>query len=258
MFLKLFKHAFCKNMKTSIILLSISVAMSLFSGILYRVSWKLPDNQYLESLVGSLLGFSSFITYVLCSIPVILVYHSFHKAVATDEAYLTFTLPIKPSQLINARILAVVCWSLITSAVAVISLGISSTLSGGLGFNGSLDLSGIEPSGILLILELIIFVIAFDLSSIVHILFAIVLNGALSTKIKSRGSVILVVLLLYAEIAIVTTVSVIIAIFLFDTISKSIFALHLLAWYGIILVSGLGVLTYFLSKKMLTRGLNLA
>lgn len=258
MFLKLFKHAFCKNMKASIILLSISVAMSLFSGILYQVSLSLPDNQYLESLVETLLGFSGMIIYILCAIPVILVYHSFHKAVATDEAYLTFTLPIKPSQLINARILSVICWSVITAAVAGISMLIIALFNGGVSFNGSLDLSGIEPWGILFVFELIIFIIALDLSSIVHILFAIVLNGALSAKIKSRGSTILVILILYAESAIITAVSVMVILFLINTINQLDIALHLIAWYGIILVSGLGVLTYFLSKKMLTRGLNLA
>ena len=67
---------------------------------------------------------------VLSFVEVVMAISAFRKAVATDEAYLTYTLPATAGQQLGARTLTIATWAIISSVVAYISLAIYTTLSG--------------------------------------------------------------------------------------------------------------------------------
>ena len=64
----------------------------------------------------------------------VLIFVKFYKSMVTDEAYLTFTLPVTPGQLIGAKFLA--------SAVWFCFGGIALTLAGGLMYTGAVIAGG--------------------------------------------------------------------------------------------------------------------
>ena len=254
MFLKLFKHTFCKNLKTVIVLFSTSVAISLLTGILYYISKSVKHSVYLTGFVETVLAFSRLAISILCSIPVIMNYYAFHKSIATDEAYLTFTLPATTKQHINSRILSIICWSIISAIILGISLSVLSAFT----YKNTLPEINLDinltAENVITIIEIIILAIAVELASILHVVFAIVLNGALSTKIKGKGSAIIVVLILYAEITILGVICVLGILF---AVSAEMHVNAILP-IAILIVLALGVLAYYLSYKMLDRGLNVA
>ncbi|MBQ4194311.1 MAG: hypothetical protein II650_08635, partial [Clostridia bacterium] len=64
----------------------------------------------------------------------VLIFVRFYRSMVTDEAYLTFTLPVTPGQLIGAKFLA--------SAVWFFFGGIALTLAGGLIYTGAVIAGG--------------------------------------------------------------------------------------------------------------------
>lgn len=75
---------------------------------------ELPEAVYVLSMLGIVLVIISFVAFFILS--EILVFLRFYKNFFTDEGYLTFTLPVKRSQLLNSK--------LITSCVVLIATGI--------------------------------------------------------------------------------------------------------------------------------------
>ena len=120
MFLKLFKHSFKRSAKTVIMLSIISVGISLLSGVFYRVTANF-ENTYLKALAGILLSLSTFGISAMGFCSIVLVYNNFRKAVATDEAYLTFTLPATPKQQVASRYLSILLWDVIIGFAMVVS-----------------------------------------------------------------------------------------------------------------------------------------
>lgn len=111
MFLKIFKHAFLRPLKSCLLLMGISLLCSVLGGLFYF--WSKPiDWQNLRLLyrIGSLLQFFS---KLLLFLQLVIIFISFNKTVATDEAYLTFTLPTSNKEQYWARFFAVAIWSLI-------------------------------------------------------------------------------------------------------------------------------------------------
>jgi hypothetical protein len=117
----------------------------------------------------------------------------------------------------------------------------------------NLDIN-LTAENVITIIEIIILAIAVELASILHVVFAIVLNGALSTKIKGKGSAIIVVLILYAEMTILGVICVLGILF---AVSVEMHVNTILS-IAILITLALGVLVYYLSYKMLDRGLNVA
>ena len=71
-------------------------------------------------------GFITF-TYVILILAVIIVSSviivlRFYKNFMQDEGYLMFTLPVKPSQLINSKLITSIIWSGISTVVVAVSL----------------------------------------------------------------------------------------------------------------------------------------
>lgn len=257
MFLKLFKRSFCKNLKSSIVLLSLSVAISVLSAVLYLVSKEISDNLYVVTVIESVRAFASLASYIMCMIPVVLTFYSMHKAFATDEAYLTFTLPATTYQHLNSRILSTVCWMVISSIFMAISIFITTATAGGLNVGGGNANHTVSFEEFLLVVEVVILLLSLGLSSILHIVFAIVFNGMLMTKMKKRGATIIVVLILYLEVAVVGTLVLLFVIFALNSLDWDYLAHWLILGVTLITLS-LTALCYFISYKILNRSLNLA
>ena len=79
-----------------------------------------------EGVLATISGFITF-AYVISIIAVIVVttvfiIYRFYKNLMTDEGYLMFTLPVKPSELINSKLLIAALWTLVSSIAIILSL----------------------------------------------------------------------------------------------------------------------------------------
>ena len=108
MLLKLFKRAFNRSAKIVIILSCISVGLGLLSGTFFAIASNLSNNVYINTLASVLMAMASFGISGLSLCSMIIVYNHFRKAVTTDEAYLTFTLPATPAKQMGSRYLAII------------------------------------------------------------------------------------------------------------------------------------------------------
>lgn len=80
---------------------------------------ELPGLVYPLTIIGLILVIISFVVFSVLS--VIFVYVRFYKNFFTDEGYLTFTLPVKRSQLLNAKLIMSVGTMLLTGVVCMIN-----------------------------------------------------------------------------------------------------------------------------------------
>ena len=121
MFSKIFKTEFVKNAKTFLIIIGVMLGLSLISGLSGLASY---DEK------GRSVGWISFacrminaLTYPIimfgCAALVYVLFGSFYRAVATDEAYLTFTLPASMKDQFFARLLVIIVWLAIFFAAMI-------------------------------------------------------------------------------------------------------------------------------------------
>ncbi|MBQ2986015.1 MAG: hypothetical protein IJE23_00880 [Tyzzerella sp.] len=81
---------------------------------------ELPQIVYPFTIIGLILVILSFVVFSILS--VILVYVRFYKNFFTDEGYLTFTLPVKRTQLLNSKLIMGVSTIFITATVCIINV----------------------------------------------------------------------------------------------------------------------------------------
>ena len=115
MFLKIFKHAFTRPLKTLLLLILIGIIAGIASGIFQNLydavhakyivlrnnNYAIAQNsryKYLSSLFNVLSVALTLSIIILIVAQLYVVYSSFKKAIATDEAYLTYTLPATNAQ----------------------------------------------------------------------------------------------------------------------------------------------------------------
>lgn len=80
---------------------------------------ELPQILYPFTTIGLILVILSFVVFYILSI--ILVFVRFYKHFFTDEGYLTFTLPVKRTHLLNSKLIMGVATILITGAVCILN-----------------------------------------------------------------------------------------------------------------------------------------
>lgn len=256
MFLKLFKRAFKRPMKTVILLCSISLGVGLVAGLMSLVA-KSFDNPYIKTVSITTIMLCTFGISALSGVSTILLYNFFRKDVATDEAYLTFTLPATPSEQLGSRFLAILLWSAIISVASILSYTI--LMAFGLPItdaNPSTPSGGFDPNAYMLVVEGILLWLAVSLALPVHVIFAIIFNNALSVKMHSKASVIFVILMAYGELMVIGILFMVLLIS--SIMADSIIFIHLLLWFFILLISGLSVFLYFTSLKLIGKKLNLS
>lgn len=109
---------------TSRILLPLNLLILLFS-ILSKVSLIMKSNlnflPFISDLLMTVYVFG--IIVITCSTALFLIYR-FYKALFTDEGYLTFTLPVKSSQILWSQLINCFIWAIINFIIDVVSIGI--------------------------------------------------------------------------------------------------------------------------------------
>ena len=93
---------------------------------LHYVDWESFDIAVGGLMAG--LGMLVFISYAAIIaysvIAFVMIIARFYSNLFTDEGYLTFTLPVKTGTIYNAKLLAGCVWTVITSAIELVCLGI--------------------------------------------------------------------------------------------------------------------------------------
>ena len=263
MFLKIFKHAFFRPLKTVVTMIIINVAICVLSGVLSRLADAFKDNVTLFTTFTSLAGLLASSVSIFAVIEMVAVYGAFYKAIATDEAYLTYTLPASTKVQLGARFLSLLAWGLIISAASSFALSIQLTLSGEIGeisstIGGDINVSGVEADFVLLILEIILLVIVSELSFTAHVVFGALFVQNLSVRLRNKVAPVLAGLLFFAEFVLIGVVFVIILISFLLSPSDTITSIHIVLCSYIAILGALGGLAYYLSYKFMGRWLNLA
>ncbi|MDF2906970.1 MAG: putative rane protein [Herbinix sp.] len=80
----------------------------------------------LKGTLGLITGFATF-AYVISILAIavvsfVIIISRFYKNLLTDEGYLMFTLPVKPHQLINSKIIVSFVWNIVSVLLILLSL----------------------------------------------------------------------------------------------------------------------------------------
>lgn len=123
MFSKLLKYDLRSVFKYWWIAAASSVFFSLFAGVCIKILSAENTNYtaiYALAIIGIVIFAIGIIVMPVLSLVMILV--RFYKHFFTDEGYLTFTLPVKKSQLLNSKILMSAIFTFSTSIVLVFDI----------------------------------------------------------------------------------------------------------------------------------------
>lgn len=124
MFGKLFKYDFKAIARMELpalfALLCVTVLGCLNAGVLCVSSEHNGGFLTLLAAGGFMLTVTAFGGLIL--VMSMMVYVRFYKSTVTDEAYMTFTLPAKPSQILGAKFLSAILWTFLISAAYLIAV----------------------------------------------------------------------------------------------------------------------------------------
>lgn len=135
MFKKLFKYDFKAIKRVALPVSLITLAVSIIGSldlVLLMNSFKrslegTEDSGFfaLLSAVGMIGLYGVFFIIALGPVVIqVITLVDYYKTTATDEAYLTFTLPVKPVQLILSKLLSSMLWIAVGTVAALLSVGI--------------------------------------------------------------------------------------------------------------------------------------
>lgn len=155
MFKKLFKHDLKSVIRFIVPILLVLAALTLVGAIdaiaLGRVATSMSeDASFLDIMLVMMTYFLLLLVIIaigaIASVVQILVLVNYYKSTVSDEAYLTFTLPVKPRDILISKLLNSSLWSIVMTIASAISIGIIVVCLG----LSTIDLSNIflpsEPS----------------------------------------------------------------------------------------------------------------
>ncbi len=117
---KLMKH----EMKAvSRLLLPIYMILIVFT-IAARIVVSLQFEGVFEIIPGTVIGLYILSLVAILVVSFIIIIIRFYKNMVTDEGYLMFTLPVKPYQLINSKLIVSVLWTILSVVTILLSIGI--------------------------------------------------------------------------------------------------------------------------------------
>ncbi|MBQ7373265.1 MAG: hypothetical protein IJW64_01715 [Clostridia bacterium] len=261
MFLKIYKHSFLAPLKTLVPLFIANFALAILGGISVRIANTIEDNVSLATFFGTIAGLSSVGLTGLAFGEFVLVISAFKKAVATDEAYLTYTLPATAGQQLGARTLSIATWYVIISVVSIIATVTYSAFSGEPSFIVDVSPSiELNPEATWIIIEVVIMAIVMVASILLHVIFGVLLSQKLSTKTKTKSANAMTVIIGFAEGFVLLIVFITLVVGLLATENSAVLnaSPHVIIWTITVTFGMLGGLCYYLSYKMMSRWLNLA
>ncbi len=119
---KLLKHELKATSRLLIPLYLILIGISFLNRIMLSFQNLNQIMKFISNLLAS--GFL-FILVAVFAVTTVLMITRFYKNLIGDEGYLMFTLPVKPNQLINSKLIISVFWFLIGIAAVIVTLYIT-------------------------------------------------------------------------------------------------------------------------------------
>lgn len=258
MFLKIYKHAFLRSLKTGIILGVISLASALFAGILYKVLLGLEkQDEMAVSILMSASGILYFVANVAVFLQFALAINDFRKAVATDEAYLTYTLPASDKEQFWARYLALFTWLAIALVLSNLVNYMYFVIIGDT--NAKLWVLYLftkirKFEDFIICIEIVLAIAVVCASIVASFMSSILQFQALGARFNDKLAVFIMAGIYFVE----TFVFFVIFIFmLVITLNTGNTGLHVWIWSIIAYFGAIGGLNMFFSRKIMGRWLNL-
>ena len=270
---KLLKYDLSTVMKYWWIAAVTTIGMSVLSG--FSLSVLTFETLYLNVMIyviAIIILFATMLTYsALMILSIVFIFVRFYKNFFTDEGYLTFTLPVKRSQLLNSKIITAM---ITTSATTIVIFsGIATIIGIGLvrvpefwdEFNWLIgQITGyLEGYTVVYIIELVLLMVLTTLSSVLFLFNCITFGAVIAKKAK----VIAAIGVYYGASMIGSTILQIVAmsvtadlVILTEKVPEdSVFLLIGLGLLAVIFVVGLiCTLLYTLQCWMLDKKLNLS
>lgn len=278
MFSKLFKYDFrsVKRIGLPVLLIGWGVialstaGMALFSWMLGAFHGEFELAMASIGLVLTMMMGVMVLYGVTFAIP-IAIYVDFYKTLITDQGYLTFTLPVKASHILLSKLLNGFIWtvlSMLTSYVGLLGL----VFGAGLGFDGVEEMGSMlegmylvftlgGEEGIFSSILMFLLAIVYMVNSLLLIFMAIFFGSVIAKKNKLLAAVGCVFGVNFIYGMVVSVAMIMILVFssaIGAVVDNMSVVLNLSLGIGTVLLAGLCVLFYFLTKHMMERKLNLA
>lgn len=122
-----------RNVKKALLPLALGIILvSILGTIMLKISLFTSENFEPGSVIATvlltgsslMLGFSILAIISAIFVAFFLIYQRYYRSMFTDEGYLTFTLPVKPNQILFSKILVGVIWAIITAISTFIGITI--------------------------------------------------------------------------------------------------------------------------------------
>ncbi len=172
---KLIKYEFRSIVKLMGIVWTALPVMALVTGFFAKITF--GDASYMDTpFFAEIIGVTSAFLFggifiAMIAVTVLVVLLRFYKGLLRDEGYLMHTLPVKTWQLITAKGVVAVCVTLVSMAVAALSILLLTVFEGGLAafgeFMGQVFRSyRMTPSYIPITLEILVLMVLYTMGSI--------------------------------------------------------------------------------------------
>lgn len=286
---KLFKHDFRALSRTlfplQIGILGGGLVATLLSALSIRLSESSWAGAHGSNLLKGLLMAVSVTSAVLIGVAImasllvtlIFICHHFYRSFLSDEGYLTFTLPVKTSDLLWSKLLTGMLWMLINGVVVMIALLIFSVF--GTTTNTLINMEVLNAFRMfftdllpqaaqyisipLMIVEVVVISILALAAQLLQVYFAIIVGGQVAKKHRILAAIGMY-LLINMGVGIVSSVFMSLVTFGEGAMSLALnsaqevgtFMTTIFGWYGV-LFAGLSVLFFLISKSILKKNLNL-
>ena len=208
-----------------------------------------------------MLVFAFFVIAAAASAIQIVIMVDFYRSLVSDVGYLTFTLPVKPRDILLSKLLNSSIWSLIVSLAAFISGAvIISIIAYGTTEPGPpLGILWSADAALTLILSVILIIVYFVNSQMLYFL-AIFFSSVITRKNKVLAAVgcVFGVNFIYGMVSNIVSTVLLFATDLFIDSANPLVAVNIMLGIFTVLLSGLTVLFFFLTKHLMENKLNLA
>lgn len=286
---KLFKHDFRALSRTlfplQIGILGGGLVATLLSALTIRLSGSSWASANGSNLLKGLLMAVSVTSAVLIGVAImaslivtlVFICYHFYRSFLSDEGYLTFTLPVKTSDLLWSKLFAGMLWVLINGVVVMVALLIYSVF--GTTTNTLINMEVLNAfrtfftellpqaaqyiSVPLMIVEVVVISIIGLAAQLLQIYFAIIVGGQVAKKHRILAAIGMY-LLINMGVGIISSVFMSFVTFGEGAMSLAMnsaqevgtFMTTIFGWYGV-LFAGLSVLFFLISKSILKKNLNL-
>ena len=286
---KLFKHDFRALSRTLFPLQIGILGGGLVATLLSALSIRLSESSWAgangSNLLKGLLMAVSVTSAVLIGVAImaslivtlIFICYHFYRSFLSDEGYLTFTLPVKTSDLLWSKLFSGMLWMLINGVVVMIALLIFSVF--GTTTNTLINMEVLNAFRMfftdllpqaaqyisipLMIVEVVVISILALTAQLLQVYFAIIVGGQVAKKHRILAAIGMY-LLINMGVGIVSSVFMSLVTFGEGAMSLALnsaqevgtFMTTIFGWYGV-LFAGLSVLFFLISKSILKKNLNL-